>query len=147
MQRSRSGARRRNASIPDSRSGGSRRARLRHRRLFVLGLVHSACLAIIERSALVTTAFTVVGKQILHVRENYRARVDTEDGTPPSVSELMRAAEQPEAPHPAYWGQWTLDFDYLYVLFTDAHYKNPDPARLTAIYAGNRFVLYKIHRT
>ena len=36
-----------------------------------LGLVHAACLAIIERSALVTTAFTVVGKQILHVRENY----------------------------------------------------------------------------
>jgi len=109
-----------------------------------LGLVHSACLAIIERSALVTTVFTVVGKQILHVRENYRARVDTEDGTPPSVSELMRAAEQPETPHPAYWGQWTLDFDFLYVLFTDAHYKNPDPARLTPIYAGNRFVLYKI---
>src|ERR1039458_7858859 len=29
-----------------------------------LGLVHAACLAIIERSALVTTAFTVQGKQI-----------------------------------------------------------------------------------
>ena len=33
-----------------------------------LGLVHAACLAIIERSALVTTAFTVEGKQILRVR-------------------------------------------------------------------------------
>ena len=36
-----------------------------------LGLVHAACLAIIERSALVTTAFTVVGKQILRVKEPF----------------------------------------------------------------------------
>src|SRR5207247_2405918 len=36
-----------------------------------LVLVHAACLAIIERSALVTTAFTVKGKQILDVREPY----------------------------------------------------------------------------
>jgi len=48
-----------------------------------LGLVHAPCIAIIERSALVTTAFTVVGKQILRVREEYRDRVDREDGTPP----------------------------------------------------------------
>ncbi|HWF96789.1 MAG TPA: hypothetical protein VG291_17685, partial [Xanthobacteraceae bacterium] len=33
-----------------------------------LGLVHADCFAIIERSALVTTAFTVVGKQIMHAR-------------------------------------------------------------------------------
>src|SRR5213078_1650027 len=50
-----------------------------------LGLVHAACLAIIERSALVTTAFTVVGKQIMHVREPFRDRVDSHDGTPPSL--------------------------------------------------------------
>ncbi len=35
-----------------------------------LGLVHADCFAIIERSALVTTAFTVVGKQIMHARPN-----------------------------------------------------------------------------
>ena len=60
-------------------------------------LVHAACLAIIERSALVTTAFTVVGKQILHVRPEYRARVDTEDGTPPMIDELVEQAEHPDA--------------------------------------------------
>ena len=32
------------------------------------GIVHAACIAIIERSALVTTAFTVKGKQVLQVR-------------------------------------------------------------------------------
>jgi hypothetical protein len=100
-------------------------------------------LAIIERSALVSTAFTVVGKQVLHVREDYRGRVDTEDGTPPSVSQLLQAAEQPGGS--SYWGRWTADFDYLYVLFTDADYTNPDPTRLTPIYAGTRFILYQIN--
>src|SRR3954468_19619629 len=108
-----------------------------------LPLVHAACLAIIERSALVTTAFTVVGKQILHMRPEYRARVDSEDGTPPSVEQLMKAAEAPDPDHKAYWSRWTSDFDYVYMLFTDPDFENPDPARLTAIYAGERFVLYQ----
>jgi hypothetical protein len=110
-----------------------------------LGLVHAACLAIIERSALVTTAFTVVGKQILHMRPEYRARVDSEDGTPPSVEQLINVAELPDPDHKTYWSHWTSDFDYVYMLFTDPDYENPDPARLTAIYAGERFVLYRIN--
>ncbi len=110
-----------------------------------LGLVHAACLAIIERSALVTTAFTVVGKQILHVRDDYRARVDTTDGTPPTVAQLVQVADQSGAGATSYWGRWTSDYDYVYVLFTDRDYENPDPARLIPIYAGERFVLYKIN--
>jgi hypothetical protein len=110
-----------------------------------LGLVHAACAAIIERSALVTTAFTVVGKQILHVRDDYRARVDTTDGTPPSVHQLLNVIEEPNTPAAGYWGKWNSDYDYVYVLFTDANYQNPDPGRLTAIYAGERFMLYRIH--
>ena len=42
-----------------------------------LGLVHAACIATIERSALVTTVFTVAGKQVLHVRPEYRDYADT----------------------------------------------------------------------
>jgi hypothetical protein len=109
-----------------------------------LGLVHAVCLAIIERSALVTTAFTVVGKQILHVREPYRARVDSEDGTPPSISQLLQSADDAEERSGNYWGNWTSDYDYVYVLFTDPDYENPDPTRLSAIFAGERFVLYRI---
>src|SRR6266571_9343719 len=110
-----------------------------------LWLTHAACLAIIERSALVTTAFTVLGKQVMHVRRNYRDRVDTEDGTPPSVKQLL----QPSIPtdddeDPPYWSRWTTDYDYLYILFTDRDYANPDPTRLTPLFAGNRFVLYHI---
>ena len=42
-----------------------------------LGLVHAACIATIERSALVTTVFTVAGKQVLHVRPEFRDYADT----------------------------------------------------------------------
>jgi len=110
-----------------------------------LWLTHAACLAIIERSALVTTAFTVLGKQVMHVRRDYRDRVDTEDGTPPSVRQLLSYSEPTDwDDDPPYWSRWTTDYDYLYVLFTDRDYANPDPTRLTPLFAGNRFVLYQI---
>ena len=108
------------------------------------GLVHADCIALIERSALVTTAFTVVGKQILHARPDYRGRVDTEDGTPPAVEELVNVADRADTGGEQYWRHWTADYDYLYVLFTDGNFVNPDPARLNPIYAGRRFVLYRI---
>jgi hypothetical protein len=108
-----------------------------------LGLVHAACLAVIERSALVTTVFTVVGKQILHVRADYRDRVDTQDGTPPTIDSVLHVAEQ-DASGDDYWRRWSTDYDYLYVLFTDARYKNPDPTRLTPVFTGDKFMLYRI---
>jgi hypothetical protein len=108
-----------------------------------LGLVHAACLAIIERSALVTTVFSVVGKQVLHVRADYRDRVDTQDGSPPTIENLLRVSDR-DASGDDYWRRWTTDYDYLYVLFTDARHENPDPARLTAIFAGEKFMLYRI---
>ena len=109
-----------------------------------LWLMHAACLAIIERSALVTTAFTVLGKQVMHVRRNYRDRVDTEDGTPPSVKQLLQPSIHTDDDEPPYWSNWTSDYDYIYVLFTGTAYPNPDPERLAPVYAGNRFMLYKI---
>jgi hypothetical protein len=109
-----------------------------------LGLVHADCLAIIERSALVTTAFTVVGKQIMHARPDYRSRVDTVDGTPPMINELVRLAKNDGMVSEKYWNRWTTDYDYLYVLFVDAAYENPDPAHLTPLFTGERFVLYRI---
>jgi hypothetical protein len=108
-----------------------------------LGLVHAACLAVIERSALVTTVFTVVGKQVLHVRADYRDRVDTQDGTPPTIENLLHMTRQ-QAGGDDYWRRWTTDYDYLYVLFTEGRHENPDPARLTAIFAGEKFMLYRI---
>jgi hypothetical protein len=109
-----------------------------------LGLVHAACLAVIERSALVTTVFTVVGKQILHVRADYRDRVDTQDGTPPTIENLLHVTKPDAASGNDYWQRWTTDYDYLYVLFTEGRHENPDPARLTPVFAGDKFMLYHI---
>jgi hypothetical protein len=115
------------------------------------GLVHADCIAVIERSALVTTEFTVIGKQILHARPAWRGRVDTEDGTPPTIGEMVRVADREETGRPIaygeYWRRWTADYDYLYVLFTTPNFQNPDPAHLSEMYVGDRFVLYRIEHS
>jgi hypothetical protein len=108
-----------------------------------LGLVHAACIATIERSALVTTVFTVAGKQVLHVRPEFRDYADRRDGTPPSVAQLIQAADHPLPWMPAFWLNWTK-FDYLYVLFTEDEAANPDPSRLKLVDDGDRFQLYRI---
>jgi hypothetical protein len=108
------------------------------------GLVHAACLAMIERSSLVTTAFTVIGKQILRPREDFRDIVDNEDGTPPSVRQLLDVASNPRRDVDAYWSDWTVDFDYVYFLFTKPDHRNPDPARLATQVVSDRFALYRI---
>lgn len=108
-----------------------------------LGLVHAACIATIERSALVTTVFTVPGKQVLHVKPKYADYADLHDGTPPSVAQLIVAVEHPQPSTPAFWMNWTK-FDYLYVLFTEDEAPNPDPGRLRLVADGDRFQLYKI---
>ena len=110
-------------------------------------LVHAACLAMIERSALVTTAFTVRGKQILHTRPEYERIVDNEDGTPPSIGQLVIAGnEAPDEDETEYWRQWPSRFDFLYVLFTDDDAPNPDPDVLTLLFEGDRFQLYSINK-
>lgn len=109
-----------------------------------LGLVHAACIAMIERQSLVTTAFTVQGKQILHVRPEWRDMVDREDGTPPTVAQLIVEAERPDPDSKQYWREWPSRFDYLYVLFTGDEAQNPDPTRLTLVVDGDRFQLYRI---
>jgi hypothetical protein len=113
--------------------------------VFELGLVHAACIAMIERSALVTTAFTVEGKQILRVRGEYQTIVDTDDGTPPSIAQLMVAADRPSQNKSEYWSMWPSRYDYLYVLFTESDAHNPDPDRLRLLQDGTHFQLYAIN--
>lgn len=110
-----------------------------------LGLVHAPCIAMIERAALVTTAFTVVGKQVMHVRPEFHDMVDAEDGTPPSTAQLIVAATRPSDDMPEYWLRWQ-EFDYLYVLFTEEEAENPDPDRLTLLHEGDRFQLYRVNK-
>jgi hypothetical protein len=111
------------------------------------GLVHADCIALIDRSALVTTEFTVMGKQVLHARPEYRSRIDAVDGTPPGIDEMVDVVDRPNAGAGHYWRHWTTDYDYLYVLFTDGNFDNPDPAHLEPIFAGRRFMLYRIQHS
>jgi hypothetical protein len=109
-----------------------------------LGLVHAACLAIIERSSLVTTAFTVPGKQVMQVRPAFHDMTDNEDGTPPTVQELLTTLRKPARYEEEYWKQWPQKFDYVYVLFTDDEAPNPDPTHLRLVQEGDRFQLYRV---
>jgi hypothetical protein len=112
-----------------------------------LGLVHAACLAMIERSALVSIAFTVPGKQIMHVRPAYSGQVDTEDGSPPSVEQLVVSATRQNSDTKPYWNDWQNRFDYVYLLFTDDDASNPAPDLLTPVYDGGRFQLYRVTKS
>jgi hypothetical protein len=111
-----------------------------------LGLVHAACLAMIERSTLVTTAFTVKGKQIMHVRPGYTDRVDSEDGSPPAVEQLLVALDHPNETGNNYWQKWRDQYDYVYVVFTDEETVNPAPEVLKLVYDGGRFQLYRVNK-
>jgi hypothetical protein len=110
------------------------------------GLVHAACLAMIERSALVSTSFVVEGKHILRVRPGFENLVDIYDGTPPSIHQLLLAKETDDTAEPNYWDNWPAKFDFLYVLFTERGDANPEPDRLLLVDEGRRFQLYRILR-
>ena len=111
-----------------------------------LGLVHAVSLAIIERQALITTAFTTNGKQIMHVRPEYRKIVDTEDGTPPTIDQLVIDAVGRSTDTSSYWHDWAKNYDYVYLLFTDEDSDNPMPDKLKQVYDGDNFQLYRIIR-
>jgi hypothetical protein len=110
------------------------------------GLVHAASLATIERSALVTTAFTVKGKHILQVRKEFREIVETEDQLPPSIEFFIKVAETPDRKNGYFWNLWPRHYDYVYLLLTKRGAKCPDPKHLTLVHDGPGFQLYRVNR-
>jgi hypothetical protein len=103
-------------------------------------LMHAASLATIERSALVSTTFTVKGKQILHVRNEYRKYVETEDRLPPSLPYFVEAANRDV---PYFFSRWPHHYDYVYILFT-SNEPNPHPKNLRQLVDGPYFQLYQV---
>lgn len=120
------------------------RAAFQSERVSDLGLLHAASLATIERSALVSTAFAVSGKQIMQVRDEFRRQVDTADRIPPSAGWLPKAAGPVDETDRFYWSRWPRHYDYVYVLFTSAGDKNPDSGRLALLQDGPGFQLYRV---
>jgi hypothetical protein len=109
-------------------------------------LMHAASLATIERSALVTTAFTVPGKHILHVRDEYKKIVDTENRWPPSLPYVLAAAEYDDPAQAFYWELWPRHYDYVYILFTKRGSLCSDRKHLTLVHDGPGFQLYRVNR-
>lgn len=107
-------------------------------------LSHAPCVAVIERHALVATLFTVPGKQILDVRPDFRDRVDAEDGDPPSVSQMLAAADGPVPGQAHYWDLWPERYRYVYVLYTHPDDDNPAPDTMDRVYEGQGFQLYRV---
>lgn len=109
-------------------------------------LSHSATVAVIERNALVSTLFTVPGKQILDVRPEYRSLVDAEDGDPPTVSQMLAARNGSVAGNAQYWDRWPERYLYVYVLHTHAGDANPDADLLEPVAEGHGFQLYRVRK-
>ncbi|HET9717011.1 MAG TPA: hypothetical protein VFP60_12585 [Pseudolabrys sp.] len=107
-------------------------------------LVHAASLAVIERSALVSTEFTVPGKQILHAQKEFRKLVDTEDRWPPSLGYVLQVADGDKTRFPYFWNDWPHHYEYLYILFTTRGLRNPDRNHLGLVYEGTAFQLYRV---
>lgn len=109
---------------------------------------HAPCIAMIERSALVSTAFAVKGKQIMSVRAAYHAQVDTEDGSPPTISRLVASAyvHDDALPRDNFWDKWTTEDDYVIVLHTDRDDDNPDVDDLDLVHDGHGFQLYRVKK-
>ncbi len=109
---------------------------------------HAPCLAMIENSALVSTAFTVKGKQIMSVRPAYHAQVDTVDGEPPRVSQLVATnyVRDEGAPRDHFWDEWTNEDDYLFILGSEREADNPDPGVLDLVHDGRGFQIYRINK-
>jgi hypothetical protein len=111
-----------------------------------LGLVHAASIAVIERSALVTTEFVVPGKQVLRVKPPYDKHVDIEDGIPPLVEQVMASVGRGNDAAPDFWNEWPANFDYVYLLFIKQNAENPAPELLTLVHSAQRFQLYQVNK-
>lgn len=107
-------------------------------------LVHAASLATIERSAMVSTLFTVKGKQILHARREFEKYVETEDRWPPSLPYILRIADGDKANASYFWNDWPQHYDYVYILFTTPGMHNPDRTHLGLLFDGAVFQLYGV---
>ena len=110
------------------------------------GLSHVPCLAIIERSALVSTAFTVKGKQILGVKAPFSEIVDRDDGFLPVMSQLIAAESQTPANDP-FWATWFKDHDYVIEMFSGLEAVNPDPEHLELVYKSEKFQIFRVLKT
>lgn len=103
------------------------------------------CLAMIERSSMVSLAFANPRQHILRVKPPFDAMTNHSDVTL-LLDELLdpESIEPDTSLHPRlYWRDWRERYDYLYVMWTEDQ-PNPAPGLLDEVYAGDAFRLYRI---
>ncbi|MEP7029884.1 MAG: hypothetical protein ABI830_03005, partial [Pseudolabrys sp.] len=105
---------------------------------------YAPVLAVHYADAFAPNLFTAVGKQPVVARASI-AHLDTPHGGPVPMTILSALAAGKTADIvPRYLRNWTVDFDYLYVLGPPAG--NPLPALLEERERSSRFMLYKIRK-
>lgn len=110
----------------------------------VQALSHAPLIAVIGRDALVSTIFSVPGKQVLNIRPAHADLVDRQDGDPPRVSQLLATADRASPGGGRFWDFWPGHYDYVFVLYTEPQAANPDPDLLDFVAEGHGFQLYRI---
>lgn len=109
----------------------------------VQALSHAPLIAVIGRDALVSTIFSVPGKQVLNIRRSHAELVDREDGDPPKVGQLLAATDKSTLGGARFWDFWPQHYDYVFVLYTEPQAANPDPDDLDFVAEGRGFQLYR----
>ena len=108
------------------------------------------CLAIVERSSLVSLEYSHPLQQILVVKPPYRAVTGGYDDDPIPLPLLLSPPSQ-QATGPLffdpsgriYWADWSRNYDYLYVLDRqDA--PNPAPNHLDLLRNGSHYQLFRV---
>lgn len=110
----------------------------------VQALSHAPLIAVIGRDALVSTIFSVPGKQVLGIEPEFSALVDRDDGFPPSMGQLIATTDRETPGNPRFWDFWPRHYDFLFLLYTEPHAANPDPDHLDFIAEGRGFQLYRV---
>lgn len=115
-----------------------------HNVKIIQGLMYLPCLAIIERSSLVSLAYSRRGRHVLMVKPPVREFAGDDDN-PIDVNDLL-AEKLPLRAAPGarlYWKGWSKHYDYLYLMGTTGE-PNPAPDRLVEQYRGANFQMYRI---
>jgi hypothetical protein len=111
------------------------------------GLFYLPCLAMIERSSLVSIAHSHPGQQVLVVKPAFREFAGGWNDDPPDIRDVLAERLPPGSPpwSRLYWKDWTKHYDYMYMIW-NADSPNPAPDRLTELHRGEDFRLYRINK-
>ena len=108
-------------------------------------LSYLPCLMMIERSSLVSLAYSDPTQQILAVKPSFRRITGGFNDDPPSLSELasppLRSPSTPSGR--IYWSDWEKNYDYVYLVSLNG--ESPVvPKSLKQIYEAHHFRIYAV---